>query len=86
MADLEKISHVVREFLKKSLKVKEVKVIKVAKAGSSWETQAEVFEESSFIKSLGLPTRVQDYNVYDVILDENLEVLSYERERMRSHA
>ena len=77
--DIEKTAKTVGEFLKKSLNVKEVKVIRVAKSGDGWETEAEVYEESSFIKSLGLPTRVQDRNIYLVKLDNGLEIQSYER-------
>jgi hypothetical protein len=79
MANIEEARKISSEFLKKTLNVKEVKVIKVAKAGNVWEAEAEVYEESSFIKSLGLPTRVQDRNIYTVRLEDNLEIQSYER-------
>ncbi len=79
MANIEEARKVVAEFLKKTLNAKDVKVIKVAKVGDGWETETEVYEESSFIKSLGLPTRVQDRNIYATKLDNNLEVQSYER-------
>jgi hypothetical protein len=78
MANIEKAGRAVSEFLKKTLDVKDVRVIKAAKVGEGWETEAEVYEESSFIKSLGLPTRVRDKNIYEVKLDDNLEVQSYE--------
>ncbi|OGW11570.1 MAG: hypothetical protein A2W77_00420 [Nitrospinae bacterium RIFCSPLOWO2_12_39_16] len=65
--------------MKKTLEVKDVKVIKTAKVSDGWEAEAEVYEESSFIKSLGLPTRVQDRNIYAVKLSGSLEVESYER-------
>lgn len=79
MANIEEARKAVSEFLKKTLNVKDVKVIKAAKAGDGWESEAEVYEESSFIKSLGLPTRVQDRNIYEVKLADNLEIQSYER-------
>lgn len=79
MADIEKTKMAVAVFLKKTLNVKDVKVIKVVKAGDGWEAEAEIYEESSFIKSLGLPTRVQDRNIYAVKLKDDLEVESYER-------
>lgn len=78
-AGLEEARKKAAEFLRETLKLKDVKVVKVAKVSAGWETEAEVYEESSFIKSLGLPTRVQDRNFYDVKLDDNLEVQSYER-------
>lgn len=79
MANIEDIRKAVVEFLKKTLEVKEVKVIKTAKVSDGWEAEAEVYEESSFIKSLGLPTRVQDRNIYAVKLNGSLEMESYER-------
>lgn len=79
MANIEKAAQAVSEFLKKTLNIKDVKVVKVTKASDGWETEAEAYEESSFIKSLGLPTRVQDRNFYDVKLNDNLEVESYGR-------
>lgn len=79
MADMEKTKMAVVVFLKKTLNVKDVKVIKVAKVGDGWEAEAEIYEESSFIKSLGLSTKVQDRNIYAVKLGDSLEVESYER-------
>jgi len=79
MANIEEAKKAVAEFLKETLSVKDVKVIKAAKAGDGWESEAEVYEESSFIKSLGLSTKVQDRNIYAVKLSGALEVESYER-------
>ena len=78
MADIQKAGDVVREFLKKVLGAKKVKIVRAAKVEDGWEAEAEVYEESSFIKSLGLPTRVTDRNVYEVKLDNALELKSYE--------
>ncbi len=79
MTNIEDVRKAVVEFLKKTIGVKDVKVIKTAKVSDGWETEAEVYEESSFIKSLGLPTRVQDRNIYEVKLTDNLEIQSYDR-------
>ena len=76
---IEEARKVVSEFLKKTLSAKDIKVIKEAKVNEGWETEAEVYEESSFIKSLGISTRVQDRNIYIVKLNNRLEVESYER-------
>ncbi|MDD2714913.1 MAG: hypothetical protein PHW04_03345 [Candidatus Wallbacteria bacterium] len=65
------------EFLKKTIGARDAKVIRMAKNGTDWNVEAEVYEESSFIKALGLSTKVQDRNVYLVKLNENLEVDSY---------
>jgi len=69
------------EFLKTNLNVEDVKVIGATKMDDGWEVEAEVYEESSFIKSLGLSTRVQDRNIYVLKLNDCLEVKSYERQR-----
>lgn len=83
MANIEEIRKTVSDFLKKTISVKDIKVIKATKVNDGWETEAEVYEESSFIKSLGLPTRVQDRNIYTVKLDDNLDVQSYERKSQK---
>ena len=79
MADIVQVGKAVSEFLKATLNAKDVKVIKVTKTPDGWETEAEVYEESSFIKALGLPTKVQDKNFYEVKLKDSLEVESYRR-------
>ncbi len=79
MANIEDTKKTVVEFLKKTLNVKDVKVIKASKVDDGWESEAEAYEESSFIKSLGLSTKVQDRNIYVVKLNDNLEIDSYER-------
>ena len=54
-------------------------VLKVAKTDEGWMGEAEIFEDSSFIKSLGLKTNVQDRNIYVVELADNMEVISFGR-------
>ena len=81
MTGVIEVGKAVSEFLKQTLNVKDVKVTKVTKADEGWETEAEVYEESSFIKALGLATRVQDRNIYVVKLDSSLEVQSYQRKK-----
>jgi len=76
--EIEKIGEAIKAFLKKILD-KDSKVLKIAKSSDGWTGEAEVYEESSFIKSLGLATKVQDRNIYTVELTDNLEVVSYSR-------
>ena len=80
MTGIEEAKDAVVEFLQKALDVKDVKVIGATKVDNQWHIEAEVYEENSFLKSLGLPTRVQDRNIYEVRLNDNLEVESYERQ------
>ena len=79
MADVEEVRKVAGEFLNRTINARDGKVIKVTKVSDGWETEVEVYEESSFIKALGLPTRVQDRNVYAVKLNNSLEVEAFER-------
>jgi hypothetical protein len=80
MTGIEEAKSIVVEFLQKALDVKDVKVIGATKVDNEWHIEAEVYEENSFLKSLGLPTRVQDRNNYTVKLNDSLEVESYERQ------
>jgi hypothetical protein len=80
MTGIEEAKSIVVEFLQKALDAKDVKVIGATKVDNQWHIEAEVYEENSFLKSLGLPTRVQDRNNYMVKLNDSLEVESYERQ------
>jgi len=75
---IEEVGKAIKDFLKEVLD-KDSKVIKIAKSQEGWIGKAEVFEESAFIKSLGLPTKVQDRNIYEIKLTDKLEVNSYAR-------
>ncbi len=80
MTSIEEAKDTVVEFLQKALDVKNVKVIGATKIDNQWHIEAEVYEENSFLRSLGLPTRVQDRNIYEIRLNDNLDVESYERQ------
>jgi len=80
MTDIEIVSRTVAEFLQRVLGTDSVRVVGVNRADDAWEIEAEAFEESSFLKSLGLPSRVRDKNFYRVRLNAALEVESYERQ------
>jgi len=80
MANIQEAREAAAEFLRKALDVKDVRVIGVTKVDDGWSTEVEVYEENSFLRSLGLPTRVQDINIYTVKLTDTLEVESYERQ------
>lgn len=75
---IEEASQVIKDFIKKTLG-KDSKLIKVEKSEDGWSGEAEIFEESSFIKALGLSTKVQDRNIYEIKLTDDLEVSSYGR-------
>ena len=73
---IEEVREAVKNFVEKTLGT-DAKVIRITKSDDGWIGEAEIYEESSFIKSLGLPTRVQDKNTYEIKLTGNLEVISY---------
>ena len=75
---IEETGKAITDFFKKTLG-KDSMVIKIAKSEDGWAGEAEIYEESSFIKSLGLATKVQDRNIYEIELANNLEVMSYAR-------
>jgi hypothetical protein len=80
MTDIETVSKTVTEFLQRILGADGVRVVGINKANEIWDVEAEVFEESAFLKALGLPSRVKDKNLYRVRLNAAMEVESYERQ------
>ncbi len=73
---IDEVRAAIEDFFKKTIN-KNVRVIRITKEDDGWSGDAEIYEESSFIKSLGLPTRVQDRNIYYVKLNDELDVISY---------
>ncbi len=80
MSDIETVSKTAAEFLQRILGADGVRVVGINKVNEVWDVEAEVFEESAFLKALGLPSRVKDKNLYRVRLSAALEVESYERQ------
>jgi len=73
---IDDVRTVIEDFFKKTLK-KNAKIIRITKEDDGWSGDAEIYEESSFIKSIGLPTKVQDRNIYYIKLNDELDVISY---------
>lgn len=65
------------EFIKEILG-KEGDIIKAAKTEQGWEVEVEVIEQSEYMKKITAKP-VYDKNVYCVILDQNFNLVSYER-------
>jgi hypothetical protein len=70
------------EFIKEMLG-KEGSVVKADKTDKGWEVEVEVIEQSEYMKRIGIPKPVYDKNVYRVILDQNFELVSYERKSQK---
>jgi hypothetical protein len=73
---IEQVREAIRNFFEKTLG-RDAKIIKIIKSEDGWIGEAEIYEESAFIKSLGLPSRAQDRNTYEIKLTDTLEVISY---------
>ena len=73
---IDEVRTVMEDFFKKTLK-KNAKIMRITKEDDGWSGDAEIYEESSFIKSIGLLTKVQDRNIYYIKLDNEFEVMSY---------
>ena len=74
------VTKVIKEFSKKTIG-NDAQVIQVTKEDDGWLARVVVFEESAFIKSVGLSTNVQDRNIYEIKLNDELKVVSYSREK-----
>jgi hypothetical protein len=79
MATIEEAGEQAAKFVRERLSLAEARLMRAARGESGWEVEVEVYEESAFIKALGLATRVRDRNIYLVSLDDQLNVQSYER-------
>ena len=66
----------ISDFLFKKLG-RDSKIIRLEKTEKGWVGDAEIFEDSAFIKSLGLATKVKDRNIYEILLSSELEVVGY---------
>ena len=74
------VRKIVTEFLKENFG-KDAEIIKIKKTDEGWLCEGVIYEESAFIKSIGLATKVQDRNVYVVELTDDLEIISYMRKK-----
>jgi hypothetical protein len=79
MSTFAKINKIVLDFLKEMLG-QEAKIVSIQKQDTSWFVVAEVFEDSAFIKSIGLKTNVKDRYFYEIEIDGELEIVSYARQ------
>jgi len=78
MSNIIDVKKTVVEFLKENINCYDVTIIKIEKAKEIWSAVAEVYEDDSFLKSMNMPPK-QVRLFYSVKIDENLEVISFER-------
>ena len=78
MSKINEVKEVALTFLKKEVGCYDPKAIKIEEVDKTWEVQAEVYEDDTFLKSLNFPPKkVRQF--YSVSLDSDLEVRSYKR-------
>ncbi len=75
---IDQVRKVVSDYIKKSLS-DNFKIIKIKGAGKTWIALAEVYEDSAFIKSIGLNTNAKDRNFYRFELDDKMEIIGFEQ-------
>ncbi len=78
MSNIIEVRKTVFNFLKENINCSDVTVIKIEKVKEIWSAVAEVYEDDSFLKSMNMPPK-QARLFYSVKMDENLEVISFER-------
>lgn len=78
MSKIIEVKKNVAKFLKENINCYDITVIKIEKEKENWNSVAEVYEDDSFLKSMNLPPKKVRL-FYSVKMDENLEILSFER-------
>lgn len=70
----------------KELLGREGKIVKAEKTDGGWEIEVEVVEQSEYMKKIGIPKPVYDRDIYLVVLGQDLNLLSYERQGQRANS
>ena len=78
MSKIIEVKKAVAQFLKENITCFNITVISAEKVKGVWHSVAEVYENDSFLKSMDMPPK-QVRLFYSVHLDENLEIISFER-------
>jgi len=75
---IDKVNKVLSDFIKARLSP-QFSITSIKKDGNNWTATADVFEDSSFIQSVGLKTNAKDKNMYAFQLDDSLELTGFEK-------
>ena len=75
--DVVAATETVENFFKKTLKKPNAFVVKTSAVDTGWEARVEVVEESESMKAIG--KKIMEKHQFDVVLDKNLTVTSYDR-------
>lgn len=74
--DIKKIMKKINEFTHQNLG-QDARIVGIQATEAGWKGVVEVYEDNAFIKSLGLETNAKVKNVYQVELDEQLNVMAF---------
>lgn len=87
MAGLIEARAKIEEFFNKELKKEKdaIRVMEVSKIEEGWKGRVEITEDNVYLKKLGYPP-VYDKNIYEVKLDEDLNMLSYSQKTEEEEA
>lgn len=67
----------------KKLIGKECKIINLNKTDQGWEIEVEAIEVSEHMKKIGIPKPVYDKNVYQAVLNQDFEVIRYQKKESK---
>ena len=76
--EITKVRKAVNDFIKASLSA-QFTITGLKKEGKNWAATAEVYEDSAFIQTIGKKTGAKDKNLYSFLLDDNLEIVAFEK-------
>jgi hypothetical protein len=74
--DIKRVIKKLAEFSKQNLG-NDAKVVEVSGGSGGWNGLVEVYEDDPFIKSLGLGAPVKTRQLYEIQLDDNLQVVGF---------
>lgn len=75
---IDKVNKTLGNFIKASFS-NQFTITGLKKEGKNWAATAEIFEESAFIQTIGKKTGAKDKNRYSFVLNDDLEIIAYEK-------
>ena len=73
-----KVNKAVSDYIKSEMS-SEFSIASVIKSNENWHITAEVYEESTFLREVGIKTRAKDKNLYQFTLDEKTNIIGFEK-------
>lgn len=82
MAKLTEVQDAIQAFLKSTFGI-EGKIVKLAKSDGGWEAEVELSEIDKYYQTINPDYRIMQRNLYQLRLNEQLEIVSYARQEER---